>query len=65
MLSDNAKQNKMKYTNEWKRQNVKRISLEVSHDKYNEIKSAADLKGEKVNTYIKNAIDMRLENEKS
>lgn len=65
MLSDNAKQNKMKYTNEWKRQNVKRISLEVSHDKYNEIKSVADLKGEKVNTYIKNAIDMRLENEKS
>lgn len=65
MLSENAKQNKMKYTNEWKRKNVKRISLEVSHDKYNEIKSAADLKGEKVNSYIKNAIDMRLENEKS
>ena len=39
-LSEKAKQNKRKYTSEWKKANVKRINLEVSHDKYNQIKQA-------------------------
>ena len=63
-LSDKAKENKMKYTNEWKRQNVKRIGLEVSLGKYDEIKQAADSSGESVNGYIKKAIDERLYKDK-
>lgn len=64
MLSDKAKQNKIKYTNNWKKDNVKRIPLEVSLSKYEEIKAAADLQGERVNTYIKKAVDLRIESEK-
>ena len=63
-LSEKAKQNKYKYTSEWKRQNVKRIGLEVSPDKFEEIKQAADTSGESVNGYIKKAIDERLSKDK-
>lgn len=63
-LSDKAKENKMKYTNEWKRQNIKRVALEVSLSKYDEIKQAADSSGESVNGYIKRAIDERLYKDK-
>ena len=41
----------------------KRIPLDVPKDKYEEIKAAADAAGEKVNGYIKKAIDMRIESE--
>ena len=60
-LSEKAKQNKNKYNNEWKRKNVKRIGLEVSHEKYKEIKQAADTSGDSVNGYIKKAIDEKLD----
>lgn len=63
-LSEKAKENKIKYTNNWKRQNVKRIGLEVSPAKYEEIKQAADSSGESVNGYIKKAIDERLYKDK-
>ena len=63
-LSEKAKENKIKYTNNWKRQNVKRIGLEVSPAKYEEIKQAADSSGESVNGYIKKAIDDRLYKDK-
>ena len=63
-LSDKAKENKMKYTNEWKRQNIKRVALEVSLSKYDEIKQAADSSGESINGYIKKAIDERLYKDK-
>lgn len=63
-LSDKAKENKMKYTNEWKRQNIKRVALEVSLSKYDEIKQAADTSGESINGYIKKAIDERLYKDK-
>lgn len=63
-LSDKAKENKMKYTNEWKRQNIKRVALEVSLSKYDEIKQAADTSGESINGYIKRAIDERLYKDK-
>ena len=59
-LSENAKRNKNKYTNKWKKENVKRINLEVSHPKYEEIKQAADTSGDSVNGYIKKAIDEKL-----
>ncbi len=60
-LSEKAKQNKRKYTSEWKKVNIKRINLEVSHDKYNQIKQAADTSGDSVNGYIKKAIDEKLD----
>ena len=63
-LSDKAKKKQNTYIANWKRQNVKRIGLEVSHEKYNEIKQAADSAGESVNGYIKIAIDNRLSNDK-
>ena len=40
---------------------IKRIPLDVSIDMYNQIKVAADLFGEPVNRFIKNAIQERLE----
>ena len=64
-LSENAKKNKYKYTSEWKRKNVKRIGLEVSPDKFEEIKQAADSSGNSVNGYIKIAIDEKLSKDKN
>ncbi len=46
---------------EYKKTHVKRIPLEVSPDKYSEIKQSADNLGEKVNEFIKKAIDRRIE----
>lgn len=64
-LSEKAKQHKMQYTSEWKKKNVRRINLEVSHEKYNEIKQAADSSGNSVNGYIKIAIDEKLFKDKN
>ena len=64
MLSDKTKENKRKYNIKYQKENYKRIPLDVSHEKYEEIKAAADQQGEKVNTYIKKAIDQRMEKEK-
>mgnify|MGYP000183671679 CR=1 FL=1 len=43
---------------------LKRIPLDVQKEKYEEIKAAADAAGEKVNGYIKKAIDERMKREK-
>lgn len=43
---------------------MKRIPLDVSKPKYDEIKAAADNAGEAVNHYIKAAIDKRLKSGK-
>ena len=59
-LSEKAKKKQNIYIANWKRQNVKRIGLEVSKDKFEEIKQAAETSGESVNGYIKKAIDDRL-----
>lgn len=56
---------KKKYDMQYAREKLKRIPLNVQKDKYEEIKAAADAAGEPVNGYIKTAIDMRMENEKS
>jgi predicted HicB family RNase H-like nuclease len=40
---------------------LKRIPLDVQKEKYEQIKSAAESVGEKVNSYIKKAIDERME----
>lgn len=56
-LTESQKQSMYKYA----KNNLKRIPLDVQKEKYEEIKAAADAVGEKVNTYIKKAIDERME----
>ena len=56
-LTDAQRQATAKY----KEKNIKRIPLDVQKEKYEEIKAAAEAAGEKINTYIKKAIDDRME----
>lgn len=56
---------KKKYDIQYAKNKLKRIPLDVKKEKYEEIKAAADAAGEPVNGYIKTAIDMRMENDKS
>lgn len=54
-------ENKKAYNQKYTKENYKRIPLNVTFDKYDQIKAAADAAGESVNGYIKTAIDERLE----
>lgn len=56
-LTEQRKESMYKYA----KNNLKRIPLDVQKDKYKEIQAAAEAAGEKVNTYIKKAIDERME----
>lgn len=49
----------------YKASHIKRIPLDVQLEDYEQIKAAADRAGQKVNTYIKEAIKMRMEKEES
>ncbi|MCD7743988.1 MAG: hypothetical protein LUI13_01635 [Lachnospiraceae bacterium] len=49
------------YLTEYKKAKLKRVPLDVSKEKYEEIKAAATSVGESVNGYIKTAIDQRIE----
>ena len=40
---------------------IKRVPLDMQLEEYDRLKAAADAAGEKVNTYIKTAIKMRME----
>lgn len=60
-LSEKAKQNKTKYDLEYAKEHYKRIPLDVTHESYNQIQTAATSKGETVNGYIKKAIQNRLD----
>ena len=55
--------NKKKYNIQYKKENLKRIPLDVQKAKYDDIKAAADKVNETVNGYIKKSIDMRMESE--
>ncbi len=55
--------NKKTYNANYAKTNLKRIPLDVQKEKYDQIKAAADTAGEKVNSYIKKAIDERMERE--
>lgn len=55
--NESSKNSAIKY----KKNNIKRIPLDVQKTKYEEIKAAADKVGESVNGYIKVAIDRRME----
>ena len=56
-LTEQRKESMYKYA----REKLKRIPLDVQKEKYEEIKAAADAAGEKVNGYIKKAIDERMQ----
>ena len=58
-LSDQRKE----YLYEYQKAKLKRIPLDVTKEKYEEIKAAAHTAGETVNGYIKKAIDERIERE--
>lgn len=59
-LSDKALANKKAYTMNYKKNNYKRVPLDLTTDKYNEVKERSELLGETVNGFIKRAIDNRL-----
>ena len=50
-----------KAANAYKKQNIKRVPLDMQITEYEQLKAAADACGEKVNEYIKNAIRERME----
>ncbi len=51
------KENKSAYIQKYKKDKLKRIPLEVTFEKYDEIKKHADSHNESVNGFIKRAID--------
>ena len=51
---------KAEYTKKYAKEKLKRVPLDVTKDKYEEIKAAADSVGETVNGYIKKAVDDRI-----
>ena len=58
-LSEAQKKANTKY----RKENIKRIPLDVQNEKYDQIKAAATAAGETVNGFIKRAIDERLDRE--
>ena len=60
---DKQKFNQTKYINEFKKQNLKRIPLEVSKEKYEQIKEHTSKTDESVNGFIKRAIDQTMESD--
>lgn len=53
--------NRTEYFTQYKKKNYKRIPLDVSKEKYDQIKAHADHTKETVNGFIKRAIDETLE----
>lgn len=51
---------KAKYDMEYAKSKLKRIPLDVTKEKYQEIKAAAETANESVNGYIKKAVDERM-----
>lgn len=50
-----------RYTINYAKENLKRVALDVKKEYYeNVLKPAADAAGEPINTYIKKAIEMRM-----
>lgn len=45
----------------YKADNIKRVPLDMQKSEYDKLKAAADANGEKVNQFIKKAIQERLE----
>lgn len=56
--------NKVKYDIAYKKKNIKRVPLDMQKADYEQLKAAAEARGEKVNEYIKNAIKERMNMDK-
>lgn len=52
--------NKTEYQRNYKKSKLKRVPLDLTIEKYNVVKSAADNASESLNGYIKKAIDQRM-----
>lgn len=63
MFDDDKKSKKTLYDIEYAKNKLKRIPLDVTKEKYADIKKAAENSNESVNGFIKKAIDMRLKND--
>lgn len=57
------KENKRKYIAKYKKEKLKRIPLDVTLDKYDEIKNHALSRNESVNGFIKRAIDKTIKDD--
>ena len=55
------KKSKSQYDIEYAKKKLKRIPLDVTKEKYQEIKIAAENANESVNGYIKKAVDQRMD----
>ena len=53
------------YLAKYHKEKLKRIPLDVSKEKYEEIKAHAETRAESVNGFIKRAIDETIENDKT
>lgn len=61
--SEESMRKKKTYVQEYAKQKYKRVPLDLTHEQYDLLKSHADACGEPVNTFIKNAIHMRISQE--
>ena len=61
-MTYNPKYNEASY--QYKKEHLKRVPLDLTKEKYQEVKDAADRAGESVNGYIKKSIDQRIDREK-
>ena len=60
-----SNEKKLKYDIEYAKRKLKRIPLDVQKEKYEEILAAAEQAGKSVNGYIKEAIDDKIQRDKS
>ncbi len=60
-----TRESQMRATIKYAKENLKRIPFDVQKDKYEEIKAHAKKRGEKVNGFIKRAIDETIERDNS
>lgn len=56
--------NKPEYMLKYQKEKLKRVPLDLTKAKYQEVKDAADRAGESVNGYIKKSIDQRIDRDK-
>jgi len=56
--------NRTEYYNNYKREKLKRVPLELTKEKYEEVKEHATRNNESVNGFIKRAIDEAMERDK-
>ena len=58
-MTYNPKYNETSY--KYKKEKLKRVPLDLTKEKYQEVKNAADRAGSSVNGYIKTAIDEKID----